>query len=342
VTGDKYFDRYSFGQCIGDLPPQSVRWPWFEGKYQSAMRGKLCGDVLSLKRYKMVVRCGGIYSVDDEYSNRNDLVLFNAANLNDTGTVVDAFHLALPAFSERMESPAVCYDGGEHLLSFGGYSYSSGKALKSIFSLSLDAKLKRLKWKKYGASMLRPRYESAAAHFVGHDGVHRVLVIGGRGSNSKPSNAVELFDSSATQKRSKCAVLRELNFKRSRPGHCQLEGRRVAVTGGIQYGGGTHSVEIYSLHKDCWTVHPTPLQYEHLHPAMWTLRGIDPNILYVAANSVRFGAKKGSLGFVEWTDLRVKAKHFELLHNEPLDAFYHIDSTRGNLWEPRALMHFAM
>ena len=105
---------------------------------------------------------------------------------------------------------------------------------------------------------------------------------------------------------------------------------------------GTHSVELYDLVKDKWTVHSAVLQYEHLHPTMWTLDDINPNVLYVAGNSVRFGAKKGSVGFVEWTDLRMKAKQFELLYNEPLDDFYSIEATRGNLWEPRSLLHFTL
>merc|ERR1719242_2635976 len=168
ITGDWHFDRYDFGQCLMALPPHSRRWPWFKGKYEQETHD--LGDVLEFNKYKMMVRCGGIYSKDDEYSNENDLILFNATNLNEgasTGSVVDAFHLKLPAFKERLRSPAVCYNGMDHVLSFGGYSYSSGKAIKHIFALNLSAKRGKMKWKKYGCSLLKPRLEAAATHFRG-------------------------------------------------------------------------------------------------------------------------------------------------------------------------------
>jgi len=331
------------------LPEHSRQWPWFNGKYRAETHD--AGDVLEFNKYKMMIRCGGCYSKDDEYSNENDLILFNAANLNEgasTGTVVDAFHLKLPAFKERLRSPAVCYNGMDHVLSFGGYSYSSGKAMKSIFALDLNAKRGKMKWRKYGCSLLKPRLEAAATHFIGTDGVHKVMLIGGKGSNEKPLDTVELFDSSKTAKNTKCVGLKEMHFKRSRPGSCLLDasygqsGRQFAVCGGIMYGKGTNTVELLDLEKNKWRVHSATLQYEHLHPAMWTLSDINPNILYIAGNSVRFGAKKGSVGFMEWTDLRMNAKQFEMLYNEPLDDFYSIEATRGNLWEPRSLLHFTL
>lgn len=109
------------------LPRHSRRWPWFKGKYEEETHDM--DDMFEFNKYKAFIRCGGIYSKDDEYSNENDLILFNATNLNEgesTGSVVDAFHLKLPAFKERLRAPAVCYNGMDHVLSFGGYSYSSG------------------------------------------------------------------------------------------------------------------------------------------------------------------------------------------------------------------------
>ncbi len=149
ITGDWHFDRYDFGQTMMSLPPQSRQWPWFKGKYLSETHD--AGDPFEFNKFKMMVRVGGVYSKDDEYSNESDLILFNASNLNEgasTGSVVDAFHLKLPAFKERLRCPAVCYNGMHHVLSFGGYSYTSGKASKAIFALDLNAKRGKMKWRK--------------------------------------------------------------------------------------------------------------------------------------------------------------------------------------------------
>ncbi len=109
---------------------------------------------------------------------------------------------------------------------------------------------------------------------------------------------LQVFDSSKTAKSTKCVHAKEMHFKRSRPGSCLLGGHRgrrfaglvpcclgdglyseyivfvVSVCGGIMYGKGTNSVELYDLEKDKWTVHSSVLQYEHLHPTMWTLDDI--------------------------------------------------------------------
>lgn len=97
-----------------------------------------------------------------------------------------------------------------------------------------------MKWKKYGCSLLKPRLEAAATHFIGSDRVHRVLIMGGKGSNEKPLDTVEVFDSSKTSKSSKCVQLKEMNFKRSRPGSCLLDGfngHRFAGLFPLNFGG---------------------------------------------------------------------------------------------------------
>ena len=111
----------------------------------------------------------------------------------------------------------------------------------------------------------------------------------------------------------------------------------------ILYGKGTNDLEIYDLYKDKWTIHTTKLQYEHQHPTVWNEHEqINPNILYIAGNNITFGAKKGSLGYIEWTDLRENKKEFNLLYPEPVEELYEFWAIRPQLWEPRSLLQFCL
>eukprot|EP01083_Nonionella_stella_P150065 477469_1 len=340
VTGNKEFDRYSYGQCMmpisNDVNGAIPSWPWFKAKYKSEI--KRSKDRLEFCAFKMFVRCGGIYTRDDEYTAENDLFLFNAASLNDVGREIDTYFCTLPRFKQKMESPGLVYNGVDNLLSFGGYSYDEGKALKSIYSLNLNTKRSKFKWRKYGCQMNKPRYDVSVTQCGGRQ--NKFIIIGGKGSSTKPIDVVEMFDSS------KCTLLAELNFKRFKPGSCQLHGineGRIAVAGGILYGKGVSKVEIYDANKDEWIVHHTPLQYDHQHPTMWSeVPQMNPNILYCAGNNISFGAKKGSLGFIEWTDLRVKNKQFNLLYDESIEELFEFWALRPNIWEPRSLIQFKL
>eukprot|EP00483_Globobulimina_turgida_P004971 UN04981 len=100
---------------------------------------------------------------------------------------------------------------------------------------------------------------------------------------------------------------------------------------------------MYDLNKDKWTIRATPLQYDHQHPSIWSeVKAINPNILYVAGNNIAFGAKRGSLGYIEWTDLRMKAKKFNLLYDEPIEQLFEFWNLRPNIWEPRSLIQFPL
>eukprot|EP01084_Bolivina_argentea_P100337 180178_1 len=346
ITNNDEFDKYSFGECIMNVSNgiigTTTNWPWFKGKYKSEIRRYK--DNLEFAKYKMFVRCGGIYTKDDEYSNQNDLIMFNAANLNDVGRQIDSFYCKLPPFKQRIEGPALCYNGMNNLLSFGGYSYDDGKALKSIYSLNLNVKRNKFKWKKYGCNMNTSRYDSAITHIIDNKGQNKFIIIGGKGSSTKPINNCEMFDSSKTTNKSKCIILQELNFKRFRPGSTQINGKlKIAVAGGILYGKGANKIEIYDLVKNKWIIHSTPLNYDHQHPTIWSeVKEINPNILYVAGNNISFGAKKGSLGYIEYTDLRVKDKKFKLLYDEPIEELYEFWGIRPNIWEPRSLLQFTL
>eukprot|EP00484_Ammonia_sp_Unknown_P030046 CAMPEP_0197025154 /NCGR_PEP_ID=MMETSP1384-20130603/5567_1 /TAXON_ID=29189 /ORGANISM="Ammonia sp." /LENGTH=728 /DNA_ID=CAMNT_0042453647 /DNA_START=171 /DNA_END=2354 /DNA_ORIENTATION=+ len=330
VLETKDWDRYSYGECIVSISNKRNHnhdilpsWPWLKLKYKSDVKRER--DDLEFCKFKMFVRCGGILTKDDEYTNENDLIFWNAANLNEIGRQIDAYHCKLPPFKQRMESPAVIYDDNNNVLAFGGYSYDDGKALKNIHCLNLNVKRTQFKWKKYGCSLSKARYESSVVHIVSSLGQNRFVIIGGKANSTKPIVDVEMFDSSKTTKESKCTTLAELNYARFRPGACIVGGdhSKLACCGGILYGKGTDRVEMYDVNKNKWTLHKTVLQYDHQHPSMWTeVKLINPNILYVAGNNISFGAKKGSLGYIEWTDLRENAKKFNLLYDEPLEELY--------------------
>eukprot|EP01083_Nonionella_stella_P290145 987318_1 len=346
ITNNDEFDKYSFGECIMNVSNgiigTTTNWPWFKGKYKSEIRRYK--DNLEFAKYKMLIRCGGIYTKDDEYSNQNDLIMFNAANLNDVGRQIDSFYCKLPPFKQRIEGPALCYNGMNNLLSFGGYSYDDGKALKWIYSLNLNVKRTKFKWRKYSKSpMNMARYDASITHIINNKGQNKFMIIGGKGSSTDAVHSVEMFNSSKTNKESKCIHLAELHFPRFKCGSCQLNNNKIAVCGGMLYGKGAKQVEIYDLNKDKWIIHGTSLHYDHQHPNIWSeVKQINPNILYVAGNNISFGAKKGSLGFIEWTDLRVKQKKFKLLYDEPLDELYEFWGFRANIWEPRSLLHFTL
>merc|ERR1711933_261621 len=149
VTNNREFDRYSFGEYMVSLPATCTKWPWFATKYKMDIKRKKHNN-LEFAKYKMFIRCGGILSKDDEYTSENDLILFNASNLNDIGREIDSYYCKLPPFKQEMESPAIIYNNINNILAFGGYSYSEGKALKTIYSLNLNTKRNKWKWKKYG------------------------------------------------------------------------------------------------------------------------------------------------------------------------------------------------
>eukprot|EP00485_Elphidium_margaritaceum_P022801 CAMPEP_0202711570 /NCGR_PEP_ID=MMETSP1385-20130828/23338_1 /ASSEMBLY_ACC=CAM_ASM_000861 /TAXON_ID=933848 /ORGANISM="Elphidium margaritaceum" /LENGTH=723 /DNA_ID=CAMNT_0049371323 /DNA_START=296 /DNA_END=2464 /DNA_ORIENTATION=+ len=339
VFGTKEYDRYSFGETLMSISNNANHrhrvvpsWPWLRLKYKSDVKRER--DQLEFCHFQMMVRCGGISANDDEYTNQNDLILFNAANLNDVGRQIDAYHCKLPPFKQQLEAASIIYDQNNNLLCFGGYSYGDGKALKSIQTLNLNTKRNQFKWKKYGCLMNKARYHTTVVHTINRNkefgalGQNKFVIIGGKTTSSKPMVDVEMFDSSKTTKESKCTQLAELSFARFKPGACvindgSIRSNRIACCGGILYGKGTNKVEILDLNKNQWIVHGTRTQYEHQHPALWTgVQQINPNILYVAGNNISFGAKKGSLGFIEWTDLRTNEKEFNLLYQESLEDLY--------------------
>eukprot|EP01083_Nonionella_stella_P089805 250738_1 len=341
VTYTRDFDRYSFGECMvsisNEMNGSVPQWPWFMAKYKADVRVQTC-----INRYKMYIRCGGIHTKDDEYTNQNDLFLFNASNLNDIGREIDSYYCQLPKFKKSMESPAIVYNGLDRILSFGGYSYDDGKPSKMIYSLNLNTdKIKKFKWQKYGNVINKARYDASVVHVKGRN---KFVIIGGKGTTTKPIDSVEMFDASkktSKNKSAKCIPLADLHFKRFKPGSCLVQSK-LAVAGGILYGKGVNSIELYDLHKNEWIVHATEMLYGHQHPTMYTHAQINPNMLYIAGNNISFGAKKGSLGFVEWCDLRENKKKCNMLYTEPIEELYELWGIRPNIWEPRSLLHFML
>lgn len=354
ILNHRDYDRYSFGECIVHINNNNFwEWPWLKSKYKSDIGHSnykhKSNDLIQFKKWKMFIRCGGLSCKDDDYLNENDLILFNASNLNDIGRDIDSYYCKLPPFKHRLESPSIIYNNNNNLLSFGGYSYDDGKAIKNIYSLNLNTKRNKFKWKKFPVTMNKPRYDSATVHFTNNLGQNKFMLIGGKSTNGKPIKDCELFDSSKDSNNSnnggsKCTVLSELKFARFKPGTCKLFNQhKIVCCGGILYGKGTNDIEIYDIHKDKWSIHPTKLQYEHQHPSVWNESfAINPNIIYIAGNNITFGAKKGSLGHIEWADLREKKKKFNLLYPDPIEELYEFWAIRPQLWEPRSLLQFCL
>ena len=291
---------------------------------------------LEHQRYKMFIRCGGTKTRNDEVSDKNELILFNAANLNSIGRIIDSYIVELPKFKDPIEMPFIDYDNNNKIYSFGGNIY--GEPIKQIYSLQLNKPLHKMSWKKCGY-MMKPNYGCTAVNMERN----KFILFGGKGRNNKNVKTTQIFHINKPGKSNiNCTGLSDMKYARATPGVCKLHNNtQIVVAGGLVFGKGSDKMEIYNINKNKYTLYSAKFNFEHKFPKIYN----DPynhNIIYIIGDWLNMGGKKQSLGYIEWCDLREKKKKFNMLFEESLDQTFEFVGVRPNLWEVRTMECFTL
>ena len=174
----------------------------------------------------------------------------------------------------------------------------------------------------------------------------KIGIIGGVDNSCKAVHSVEFLDVSKRE----CSAAAALKEGRSNCGVCFVDDLcKIVVGGGVKYGDGARTIELYDDHKDVWSLHSANTVHEHSFPTIWS-DPINPNIIFVGGDIVG-NAKASNLGFIEWTDLRMKRrKFFNALHDDSIDRLWRFhkrstnnkrtrrrDEDEQGQWESRAL-----
>jgi len=136
-----------------------------------------------------------------------------------------------------------------------------------------------------------------------------------------------------------------LNEARSNCGLCyipDLSSGKIVVGGGVKFGDGSKSIEIYDFNKDTWNIHHSQTNYKHSFPTVWNDQ-INPNIIYIGGDNIGIsgGGRNANLGYIEWCDLRESnKKYFNVLYEDSIDRLWRfrlLSRHHHNAWESRAL-----
>ena len=334
------FDRVESGHCFFttiSLPP----WPWLRSRFRE--NGV---NVVEGGKYAVMLRSGGKSALTDEATTANDLILFNSKHLYHTHSAaagggrwsgnrtssstkkLNGYFVELPPLKRAKESLSTIYNAVScSLWSVGGLE--SSRSLRAIRRLRLDVEAENeMKWIKGGA-LKKARCCSSLVN-CGHFG-GKIGVIGGLNSNFQAMRSVEFMDISERQSAATISTAGQLKEGRSKCGVCFVDDlSKMVAVGGIKYGDAARNMEIFDFAKNGWTLHSAVTVYKHSFPTVWS-DPINCNIIFVGGDNIGgAGAGQKDIGYIEWTDLRVKSKTFcKSLFNDSIDCIWKMHKRSG-------------
>ena len=188
------FDRYDFGSCnlsnisYHDLPQWLIKKnkSMFQTKEKINIHKRVSNSMkLFDKNKSIIIRCGGMYSKNNEMSDLCDLFIID--NSIQTGDRHDydifysnAYYTSLPSLPLKLTSFCLSHHKTEEIVVIGGQN-EHGNTVASIYTLNLNVeKYKYLQWIKEENGMLHYQRFGANSCIINndnHDG--DIMIIGG-------------------------------------------------------------------------------------------------------------------------------------------------------------------
>eukprot|EP01084_Bolivina_argentea_P049696 91396_1 len=348
------FDRYEFGSCIipnisyTDLPK------WMSKKNKSTFQTNKNNMKIFNKNKSIMIRCGGIYSKDNELSNNCDLFIIDndiqsGSCIGITNDYSNAYYTSLPNLPLKLTSFCLSHYNQE-IIVLGGQN-ENGNTLASIYTLNLNVnKYKHLQWNKLENTLLH--YQRFGANSCTINGEGNILVIGGYNFASQSLKSTELLK----YERMECGLLKDMNYKRYKPGCIKKSNifYQVIVGGGRGDEGknSRRTIEMFDLNKQKWLLYPYKTNSIHTNnPCIWNDKR-NENIVYIAGNWIE-NHTKSSLGFIEYVDIREHNAKWKIINynddyrkvndrnNASIHHLFKLNNVDESKWRSRALIYMS-
>ena len=355
------FDRYDFGSCnlsnisYNDLPKWLIQKnkSLFQTNHQKVMTKNKNSMKFFDKNKSMIIRCGGMYSKNNEMSDQCDLFIIDNSiqtgqNLNDFDLFYsNAYHTMLPSLPLKLTSFCLSHYGSDEIVVIGGQN-QNGNTVASIYTLNLNVeKYKHLQWIKDENTLLHYQRFGANSCVIRNTG--DIVIIGGYNHPSQALKSTELFK----YQRKQCGLLKDMNYKRYKPGCIKKSNifDQVIVGGGRGDEGknSRRTIEMFDLNKEEWLLYPYKTNCIHTNnPCIWVNKR-NQNIVYIAGNWIE-NHTKSSLGFIEYVDIRENNAKWTIINynddyrkyddrsNASIDELFKLPNVDESKWRSRALI----
>ena len=215
----------------------------------------------------------------------------------------------------------------EEIVVIGGQN-EHGNTVASIYILNLNVeKYKHLQWIKDENSMLH--YQRFGANSCCINNGRDIMIIGGYNFAAQSLKSTEIYK----YQRKECELLKDMNYKRYKPG-CVKSSTifdQVIVGGGRGDEGknSRRTIEMFDLHKQEWLLYPYKTNCIHTsNPCIWVNKR-NENIVYIAGNWIE-NHTKSSLGFIEYVDIRENNAKWRIINYDGENRGSNIDDERMN------------
>ena len=357
------FDRYDFGSCNLSNISYHDLYPWLIKKNKSIfqtkekMKGHRRSSSNSMKLFdrnkSIVIRCGGMYSKNNEMSDLCDLLLIDNSiqtsrennDYYDDIFYSNAYYTSLPSLPLKLTSFCLSHYRHEEIIVIGGQN-ENGNTVASIYTLKLNVeKYKELQWVKEDQSNML-HYQRFGANSCCINNGRDIMIIGGYNFAAQSLKSTEIIK----YQRKECELLKDMNYKRYKPG-CIKKANifdQVIVGGGRGDEGknSRRTIEMFDLYKQEWILYPYKTNCIHTsNPCIWVNKR-NENIVYIAGNWIE-NHTKSSLGTIECVDIRENNAKWRIVNydgenrendNRSIDQVFRLPHVDESKWRSRALI----